>query len=175
MHIKKKNLDIIDISDCVDAKDLDTINDRCNYKKQVFPICEGLNFEYWNSHEWHFACSTDRLKQLALRLTMEYYWLINDIEANLRIEEESKRTIHLSVHEKKGLILLQCENPYAGSVILKDGLPETSKTDKENHGIGTRSILSTAAQYGGTVRINTDENMYVLRIIFTNQDEKMYS
>ena len=101
--------------------------------------------------------------------------LDNAIEANLRIEEESKRSIHLSVHEKKGLILLQCENPYAGSIILKDGLPETSKADKENHGIGTRSILSTAAQYGGTVRINTEQNMYVLRIIFTNQDEKTTS
>ena len=105
--------------------------------------------------------------------------LDNAIEANLRIEEESKRSIHLSVHEKKGLILLQCENPYAGSVMMKDGLPETSKADRENHGIGTRSILSTAAQYGGTVRINTQQNMYVLRIIFpsqdASQDEKMTS
>ena len=101
--------------------------------------------------------------------------LDNAIEANLRIEEECKRSIHLSVHEKKGLILLQCENPYVGSIILKDGLPETSKSDKENHGIGTRSILSTAALYGGTVRINTEQNMYVLRIIFTNQDEKTTS
>ena len=101
--------------------------------------------------------------------------LDNAIEANLRIEEESRRSIHLSVHEKKGLILLQCENPYAGAITMKDGLPETSKADKENHGIGTRSILSTAAQYGGTVRINTNQNMYVLRIIFTNQDEKMTS
>ena len=101
--------------------------------------------------------------------------LDNAIEANLRIEEENKRSIHLSVHEKKGLILLQCENPYAGAIAMKDGLPETSKSDKENHGIGTRSILSTAAQYGGTVRINTEQNMYVLRIIFTNQDEKTTS
>ena len=101
--------------------------------------------------------------------------LDNAIEANLRIEEESRRSIHLSVHEKKGLILLQCENPYAGAITMKDGLPETSKADKENHGIGTRSILSTAAQYGGTMRINTEQNMYVLRIIFTNQDEKTTS
>ena len=101
--------------------------------------------------------------------------LDNAIEANLHIKDESRRSIHLSVHEKKGLILLQCENPYAGAITMKDGLPETSKADKENHGIGTRSILSTAAQYGGTVRINTNQNMYVLRIIFTNQDEKMTS
>ncbi len=102
--------------------------------------------------------------------------LDNAIEANLRIQEKSRRSIHLSVHEKKGLVLLQCENPYAGSVSMKDGLPETSKADKENHGIGTRSILSTAAQYGGTVHIHTEQNMYVLRIIFhapdVNQDEK---
>ena len=102
--------------------------------------------------------------------------LDNAVEANLRIEDPARRAIHLSVHEKKGLVILQCENPYEGRITMRDGLPETVKADKENHGIGTRSISATAAAYGGVVRIDPRDGMYVLRIIFqppnTSQDEK---
>lgn len=105
--------------------------------------------------------------------------LDNAVEANLRITEESRRAIHLSVHEKKGLIILQCENPYDGSIAMQDGLPLTSKADKTTHGFGTRSIQATAEKYGGVLRVNPDNGMYVLRIIFqspdTNQDEKTHS
>ena len=105
--------------------------------------------------------------------------LDNAIEANLRIPEEEKRAIHLSVHEKRGLVILQCENPYVGTVEMKDGLPVTIKEDKANHGIGTRSIAATAAEYGGVMRIDPTGGMYVLRIIFqppdANQDEKTTS
>ena len=111
--------------------------------------------------------------------TMVSNLLDNAIEANLRIPEEEKRTIHLSVHEKKGLVILQCENPYVGEIEMKDGFPVTVKKDKENHGIGTRSIAATATDYGGVMRIDPRGGMYVLRIIFqppdTNQDEKTTS
>ena len=102
--------------------------------------------------------------------------LDNAVEANLRMEDPARRAIHLSVHEKKGLVILQCENPYEGRITMRDGLPETVKADKENHGIGTRSISATAAAYGGVVRIDPRDGMYVLCIIFqppdTSQDEK---
>ena len=111
--------------------------------------------------------------------TMVSNMLDNAIEANLRIPEEEKRAIHLSVHEKRGLVILQCENPYVGEIQMKDGFPVTVKEDKENHGIGTRSIASTAADYGGVMRIDPRGGMYVLRIIFqppdTNQDKKTTS
>ena len=111
--------------------------------------------------------------------TMVSNILDNAIEACLRIPEEEKRAIHLSVHEKRGLVILQCENPYVGTVEMKDGLPVTIKEDKANHGIGTRSIAATAAEYGGVMRIDPTGGMYVLRIIFqppdANQDEKTTS
>ena len=107
--------------------------------------------------------------------TMVSNILDNAIEANLRIAEESRRAIHLSLHEKKGLIILQCENPFEGSVTLRDGLPLTSKEDKTAHGFGTKSIQATAEKYGGVLRVKPDGGMYVLRVIFTNQDEKTHS
>ncbi len=97
--------------------------------------------------------------------------LDNALEANLHMEEESRRSIHLSLHEKKGLIILQCENPYEGDVIMRDGLPLTRKEDKTAHGFGTRSIQAIAEKYGGVLRVNPDNGMYILRVIFTNQDE----
>ena len=96
--------------------------------------------------------------------------LDNAIEANLRIADAERRSIHLSVHERRGLVILQCENPYEGEITMKDGLPVTVKEDKRNHGIGTRSIASTAAAYGGTLRIDPSDGMYILRIIFQPPD-----
>ena len=105
--------------------------------------------------------------------------LDNAVEANLRITDQEKRSIHLSVHERKGLVILQCENPYEGEITMKDGLPLTVKADKANHGFGTGSISAAAASYGGTLRINPRDGMYILRIIFqppdANQDKKTTS
>lgn len=108
--------------------------------------------------------------------------LDNAIEASLHLTNPAARSIHVSVHEKKGLIILQEENPYSGDVVLRDGLPVTTKEDKTSHGFGTRSIQYTAEKYSGVMRLSTDGGMFVLRIIFpapeaedANQDEKMHS
>lgn len=108
--------------------------------------------------------------------------LDNAIEASLHLASSAERSIHISVHEKKGLIILQEENPYSGDVALRDGLPVTTKEDKTSHGFGTRSIQYTAEKYSGVMRLSTDGGMFVLRIIFpaleaedANQDEKMHS
>ncbi len=94
--------------------------------------------------------------------------LDNAIEANRKIEDENSRTIHVSVHKKKGLTVIQTENPCAEPVQIKGGLPVTTKTDQINHGFGTRSIQATAEKYDGTLRIDTSGGMYVLRIIFAD-------
>ena len=108
--------------------------------------------------------------------TMVSNILDNAMEANARIPAEEKRSIHLSVHEKRGLVILQCENPYSGTIEMRDGLPVTTKADKASHGFGTRSVSATAAEYGGVTRITTDGGMFVIRLIFqppdVNQDEK---
>ena len=103
--------------------------------------------------------------------------LDNAVEANQRIADEGRRSIHLSVHEKKGLVILQCENPYEGEIRMRDGLPETSKEDRANHGIGTKSISAAAAAWGGVMQIRAGEGMFVLRVVFqmpdAEADEKM--
>ncbi len=111
--------------------------------------------------------------------TMMANILDNAIEANKKISDPAQRMIHVSIHEKKGLTVIQTENPYCGNVTMKDGLPVTDKIDTSRHGIGTRSIQATAEKYDGVMRIDPAGGMFVLRIIFhsrnADQGEKMHN
>ena len=57
-------------------------------------------------------------------------------------------------------------NPYAGEIDLTDGLPKTSKADKQSHGFGTSSIKAITEKYNGQMVIKTDNNKYLLRLVF---------
>ena len=62
-----------------DKNVVENFGNRRFYKKQVFPICEGMDFEYWEKNEWHFALmckneeESERLQMLALMLTEQFY------------------------------------------------------------------------------------------------------
>ncbi|MBQ8080977.1 MAG: GHKL domain-containing protein [Clostridia bacterium] len=98
--------------------------------------------------------------------TMMANILDNAIEANQKIEDRQRRSLHLSIHEKKGLAVIQSENPFEGEIKMENGFPVTSKQDAAWHGIGTKSIAATAERYGGSLHIHTEGGMYVLRLVF---------
>ena len=102
--------------------------------------------------------------------TMMANILDNAMEANEQIEASERRSITLTIHEQKGLIILQSENPFVGDIQLKNGLPATRKADKTEHGFGTRSIVYTVEKYDGFLNIETKNQMFVLRIVFTEKE-----
>jgi signal transduction histidine kinase len=57
------------------------------------------------------------------------------------------------------------ENYFEGDIKLANGLPVTTKRDKDNHGFGLKSIRYAAEKYGGTMTINIEENWFILRIL----------
>ena len=89
--------------------------------------------------------------------------LDNAVEANLRVAGE--RYVNLQIREKVGMVLIRMENPYAGEIRMADGRLLTEKADKEEHGFGSRSIRHTAEEYGGLVKIETENQIFVLRIM----------
>ena len=89
--------------------------------------------------------------------------LDNAIEANRKVEKE-KRCISILIHEKVNLIFIQIENPYTGALQMKHGLPQTSKQDKHEHGFGMESIQTMAEKYGGFLKLETGQDIFVLRI-----------
>ena len=58
------------------------------------------------------------------------------------------------------------ENYFTGEIKFLDGLPQTSKKNKELHGYGLKSIQSIVSKYKGSIDIKTQKDRFVLSIIF---------
>lgn len=120
-------------------------------------------------HEIALSCIADG-GQLAFLDPVDLYTLVgnaldNAIEAVLPLPA-AQRLIRLRVQEKAGLVFLQIENPYAGVLELRDGLPLTRKGDKHDHGFGLKSIRDVAEEYHGFLDLETEGGQFVLRLSF---------
>lgn len=117
------------------------------------------------------SCIADG-KQLAFMDELDLYTLFgnaldNAIEANKKISDEKKRWISVQIQNKKGILLVEIVNPYEGNLTYDNNhLPRTSKQDVQNHGFGTKSIKNMIEYYGGQMIIKTEQNKYLLRMIF---------
>lgn len=122
-----------------------------------------------SKHEIALSCIADG-KQLAFVDPVDLYTLVgnaldNAIEATLPLPAV-ERLIRLRVQEKAGLVFLQIENPYCGTVELRDGLPLTHKEDKQNHGFGLKSIRDIGEKYHGFLKLKTENGQYALLLTF---------
>ncbi len=75
------------------------------------------------------------------------------------------RFIDFVIHYSKGMLLIKITNPFCTDIKQERGQIITSKTDKENHGYGLRSVNETIAKYNGTIEIETDENIFTITAI----------
>ncbi len=91
--------------------------------------------------------------------------LDNAIENVQKQEDIEKRMIQLSVFSKEQLIMIKFENYCDEAPILENGLPSTTKKNKNYHGYGLKSIKMISQKYGGSMTIKTENNWFVLRIL----------
>lgn len=91
--------------------------------------------------------------------------LDNAMESAVKIEAPDQRLIHLQVSRQKNFVHISVENRYAGQLRFIHGLPVTSKKDHRYHGFGVRSIRQTAAKYGGSATVFTEDGWFRLNIL----------
>ena len=120
-------------------------------------------------HEIALSCIADG-KQLAFLDPVDLYTLVgnaldNAIEAVLPLPT-AERLIRIRVQKKAGLVFLRIENPYSGTLELRDGLPVTHKEDRQNHGFGLKSIRDIGEKYHGLFTIGAEQSQFVLQIAF---------
>lgn len=94
----------------------------------------------------------------------------NAVECVSEFEDEKERCIDLTIEKQGNFVLVRCNNFYRGTLVIKDGFPQTIKPDQANHGFGLKSIKLIAEKYGGTVNIRTDEGVFSLRILLLNKN-----
>ena len=76
------------------------------------------------------------------------------------------------VKSKGDLILIQSENFYSGELAFENGLPITTKIDKNYHGFGMQSIKMIVEKYKGTMTSSAKDGIFHLNILFNLQDIK---
>lgn len=91
--------------------------------------------------------------------------LDNAVESVEKRGKDEFKSIGVRVWKKDLFAVIQVENTFDGELKMKDGLPLTSKADKENHGIGIRSIKSIVEKYQGTVSVRVQDGNFVLTIL----------
>lgn len=91
--------------------------------------------------------------------------LDNAVEAVRRLGDGAPRTVRVSCMSEPGFWMVRFQNPYQGTLALKDGLPRSTKADSANHGIGLRSIRTCVEQHGGTVQLAAEGQVFSLSVM----------
>lgn len=123
---------------------------------------------YCEANHITMTCMADG-RRLAFMDSVDVYTIFgnaldNAIESVSGLPDPEKRVISVSVWAKSGLLLLQFENYFEGELNFEDGLPRTTKPQKSDHGFGIRSIRYTVEKYGGHMRIDTEDQLFLLNI-----------
>ena len=117
-----------------------------------------------------FSCMADGEKFSFLSAVQTYSLfgniIDNAIEAVERVQAPEHKIISLVCSVQNGCPVIEESNYFAGELKIKQGLPDTSKADTSRHGYGVRSIRYIAEQYGGTLEIRAQNNMFFLLVTF---------
>ena len=73
-----------------------------------------------------------------------------------------KPEICVECNQYAGKTVVQIKNPYEGRIVFADGLP---KSDREGHGLGTRSIVNIAESRGGAADFSAEDGIFTLRAV----------
>ncbi len=84
----------------------------------------------------------------------------NAVEAVSQLPEPEKRVIDITVHQVGLNAVIHLSNYFSGPTPTL----ETTKADRNHHGFGMRSIKYVADQYGGTVSINIEQDIFTLEV-----------
>ena len=93
--------------------------------------------------------------------------LDNAIEAIDKLtDDQDKRIISLYVNKKNNFVNIHSENYFKDKFVIMEGLPKTTKKDTGYHGFGLKSIKMLVEKYGGSLKIGTNEDRFVMDIVF---------
>ena len=92
--------------------------------------------------------------------------LDNAIEASVGVTDSEKRIVGVVAKHTDGFLSVNIYNYFENEPKFRDGLPVTSKHDKESHGFGVRSIAMITEKYGGDLSINAKDGIFDLNLLF---------
>lgn len=90
----------------------------------------------------------------------------NAIEAVQKLEDTEKRVISINIHAENRMFIANISNYFTGEILLRaDGLPATTKAERDFHGMGTKSAELICHKYGGNIEFTVDEDIFSANIV----------
>ena len=91
--------------------------------------------------------------------------LDNAVEAVMKFSDPDKRLIYITIEQVKHFARIRIENTVAEIPVFENGIPKTTKKDKENHGYGMKSMETIVNKYGGSIVGNVNGEWFELQIL----------
>lgn len=104
----------------------------------------------------HFMDKTDLYALLGNALD-------NALEQQMK-EEEEMRMMSLRIQRSSQMVMIHLENTCSTSVEFRDGMPFTTKKDKNYHGFGVRSMAYIVEKYEGNLVMYMTDGKFILDI-----------
>jgi len=130
---------------------------------------------YCEKNGIQFGCIVDGEK-LSFMSEVDIYSVFgnaldNAIESVIKIENQEKRIISMNVFPKGNFLMVHMENYFEHPLVFEEGLPVTTKEDKDYHGYGMRSMRYITEKYKGTISILSENNIFSLNLLFPLTEE----
>jgi len=90
----------------------------------------------------------------------------NAIEAE---KKEPQKEIRLSLESKGAYLHITVQNRIHSPVLVNGDLPDTTKRDKRNHGLGIYSVTETIAQNNGAINIYEKDGWLLVDVLMLSQ------
>ena len=163
-HSERRKSFIEDVQDMIEVYDSDVHTG--NEALDTILMEKGLHCKV---HHIDWTCVADG-KLLEFMDVVDLFTIMgnaldNAVESVEKRAKDQYKSIDVRVWKKDLFAVIQVENTFDGELKMKDGLPLSSKADKENHGIGIRSIKSIVEKYQGTVSVRAQDGNFVLTIV----------
>ncbi len=88
--------------------------------------------------------------------------LDNAVRAAAQIDGEAQRTVRINCQSHKDKLLIYISNPYQGTVIMREGLPESTQP---KHGFGAKSIRMIAEKHDGYCAFEAKDGLFTLKAV----------
>ena len=124
---------------------------------------------YCEKHQINMTCTADGRKLSFINMVDLYIMfgnaLDNAIESVSKLVDVEKRVIQVSIYPENELLMIRIRNYCEENYSTENGLPNTSKQDKDYHGFGLKSIQYTADKYNGNLSVLSKDNFFLLQIL----------
>lgn len=136
--------------------------------------CEALDYVLQEKsllskqHHVALSCMAEGEALSFLRPTDVYSLMGNALDNALECvlqEPEELRIISLQIRQRGQMVLIHLENQCSRQPEFQDGLPVTTKKDKDFHGFGVKSIRYIADKYHGELMMRAQNSMFLLDIV----------